>query len=140
MAKLLRERFTACARGTTITDTHLNGGYAARYAGGGDPANAKPGVQLVGSAADAFEVSGEITSALNTETVTVQTCGVMKFRTSASISNINAAIGQGVQALDATSSGLVENSGTVGTGFGRIIGGETIGTQNYFVVDADAAG
>ena len=140
MAKLLRERFTACARNSAITDTHLNGGYAARYTSGGDPSNARPGVTLVGSAADALEVAGEITSALNSETVTVQTCGVMKFRTSASIANINAAIGQGVRALDATSSGLVENSGTVGEGFGRIIGGETISTQNYFVVDADAAG
>lgn len=140
MAKLLREKFTACARNSTITDAFLNGGYAARYTTGGDPSNAKPAVTLVGSAADALEVVGEIKGALNSDTVTVQTCGIMHFRTTASIADINAAIGQGVWALDGTSSGLVENSGTVGTGFGRIIGAETIGTQNYYVVDADANG
>ena len=137
---LIREKFTVCARNSAITDSHLNGGYAARYAGGGEPENGKPGATLVGSAADAFEVAGEIKGAINSSTCTVQTCGIMEFRTSATIANINGAIGQGVQALDATSSGLVENSGTVGTGFGRIIGGRTKGTQRYYVVDADAAG
>ena len=137
---LIREKFTACARNSAITDSHLNGGYAARYTTGGEPENGKPGATLVGSAADALEVAGEIKGAINSDTCTVQTCGIMEFRTSATTSQINSRIGQGVQALDSSSSGLVENSGTVGVGFGRIIGSRIRGTQNYYVVDADANG
>ena len=142
MAKLVREKFTNCDPAAAVTAAFENGGYSARLTTGGDITNSKPGVTLVGSAADANEVYGEIKGRIDGNTVSVQTGGIARFRvlvaSLADVAAIDAVIGQGVQAADATSSGLVEHSGTLGDGRGRIIGGELDGGVLYAVVDLDA--
>ena len=138
----VRERFTVCERNAGITDAFLNANYAARIVSGGDLINAKPAVNLVGSAANANEVYGEIKGALNSETCTLQTCGIMYLRTSGrTVTQLNANVGQGVQAVGgANQDGFVENTGTLGVGFGRILGGLTLNGNIVAVVDADAKG
>ena len=137
----IRERFTVCERNVGITDAFLNGNYAARIVAGGDLINGKPEVNLVGSAADANEVYGEIKGALNSVTCTIQTCGIMYLRTTGlTVVDLNAAVGQGVQAVAAASPGLVENTGTLGEGFGRILGGIMLNNNIVAVVDGDAKG
>ena len=142
MAALVREKFTVCGRDSAITASHLNAHYAARVdPTNGDLANGKPGVNLSGSAADALDVYGEIKGAVNADTVTVQTGGILYLRvdtgTLANVAAINAVAGQGVQ-TDGADSGEVENTGTVGTGFGRILGGLEVDGVLCAVVDADA--
>ena len=137
----VRERFTVCERNAGITDAFLNANYAARIVAGGDLVNAKPEVNLVGSAADANEVYGEIKGALNSDTCTLQTCGIMYLRTTGlTIAQLNAAVGQGVQASTTAAAGSVENTGTLGVGFGRILGGLTLNGNIVAVVDGDAKG
>ena len=141
MAKLIRERFTNAIPNAAITSAHYNGGYAARLTAGGDMTDSKPAVNLCGSAADANEIYGEIKGGIDGNTVSVQTCGIMRLRTTGlTAAQINAAVGQGVQASTTAAAGSVENTGTLGVGFGRIIGTETEGTVIYAVVDADAKG
>lgn len=81
MAALVREKFTNCERNSGITASHLNANYAARIVAGGDLENGKPEVNLSGSADNANEVYGEIKGALNSDTVTVQTGGILYLRT-----------------------------------------------------------
>ena len=137
MAKLVREKFTNCVRSADITDAHLNAGYAARLTTGGDMENAKPGVALAGSAADTDEIYGEIKHAMDANTVSVQTSGMMRFRSAASVGNINGTIGRGLQTIGTGASlGLVHSTAAAGVGFGHVIGGEREDSTNYFVVDA----
>ena len=137
---LTREKFTECVRTTGITDSHLNSNYAARIVGGATAAElAKnvPATNLVGSAANADEVYGEIKWAAETNKVTVQTGGIVRLKTTSAFSFVVGMSGQGVQAVGTGNDvGLVENSGTVGDGFGRILGYDSSNTA--LIVDADA--
>ena len=144
---LVHEKFLNCGRDSDITAAHLNAGYAARIdttASGADLANGKPGVNLCGSAADANEVFGEIKGAVNANSVTVQTGGILYLRvltaTYANVAAVDAVIGQGVQAASATDLGFVEASGTLGTGFGRILGGVMIDGTLRAAVYAESNG
>ena len=147
MPALVHEMFLNCGRDSDITAAHLNAGYAARIdttASGADLANGKPGVNLCGSAADANEVFGEIKGSVNADTVTVQTGGVLYLRvltaTYANVAAVDAVVGQGVQAASATDLGFVEASGTLGTGFGRILGGVMIDGTLRAAVYAESNG
>ena len=144
---LVHEKFLNCGRDSDITAAHLNAGYAARIdttASGADLANGKPGVNLCGSAADANEVFGEIKGAVNADSVTVQTGGVLYLRvlvaTYANVAAVDAVAGQGVQSASATELGFVEASGTLGTGFGRILGGVMIDGTLRAAVYAESNG
>ena len=144
---LVHEMFLNCGRDSDITASHLNAGYAARIdttASGADLANGKPGVNVCGSADDANEVFGEIKGAVNANTVTVQTGGVLYLRvltaTYANVAAVNAVAGQGVQAVGAASVGFVEATGTLGTGFGRILGGVMIDGTLRAAVYAESNG
>ena len=144
---LVHEKFLNCGRDSDITDAHLNAGFAGRIdptASGADLANGKPGVNLCGSADDANEVFGEIKGSVNADTVTVQTGGVLYLRvltgTYANVAAVNAVAGQGVQAAAAASLGFVEATGTLGTGFGRILGGVMIDGTLRAAVYAESNG
>ena len=146
---LVHEKFLNCGRDSDITAAHLNAGFAARIdttASGADLANGKPGVNLCGTAADANEVFGEIKGAVNADSVTVQTGGVLYLRvltaTYANVAAVDAVVGQGVQAVDtgAGNVGFVEATGTLGTGFGRILGGVMIDGTLRAAVYAESNG
>ena len=132
----IREAFTTSQRDSSITDAHLNSGYAAQIAGNGDPANGVPSVKLP-NAGLSTAVYGEIMGALNAETVTIKTGGIARFRTNQDIAEIELAL-QTNQGVHIAEDGLVESSRAPNEGKGLVIGYETESGQTYIIADLDA--
>ena len=132
----LRQAVTTCVPDVTLTAALAGQHYAAKVDTGviGD-LSGKPRVGM-SDTNDANDTYGEYMS-LDGGEVGIQTGGIMVLRTAATYTA--AMNGFGVRGT--TTSGVVEIA-TLGTGFGRIIGGGTVnidGTdRTVFVVDGDA--
>lgn len=111
-----------------ITQARSGQHWALRVNSSNEGGTGKLPVTRCGSAADADEVVGQYVRWSSSDAVDVRIRGILELRTT--VTYATSMNGQGVQAVGtgANQLGTVENSGTLGDGFGKIIGSRTIGS------------